>query len=208
MTKQIEKLFDNWKKRNISGVYCKNREEAEQKILEIIPKSDSIGMSGSVTLDTLGIIDKLESRGNKIFNQYESGITRGESLELRRQGILADYYLASANAISASGELVFFSAYGNRTAGISYGNNVIIVCGVNKIAPNLGEALKRAREYATPLNCKRLNWNSPCFKDGKCETDLCLVPEYKRMCCQILIIEAEVNSDRLKVILVDEKLGF
>jgi len=116
--------------------------------------------------------------------------------------------LTSVNAISASGELVFFSAYGNRTAGISYAKNVIVVTGVNKITDSLEQAVKRAREYVTPLNCKRLNWESACFKDGVCRQEECFSPEYKRMCCQVLILEAEVTSDRLKVILVGEELDF
>lgn len=208
MDKRIVELIKNWQRRNIEGFYCNNKQEATAKIGEIIPKSASIGISGSVTLDELEVVKNLEVRGNKVFNQYQSGLSRGESLEIRKQGALADYYLASANAISETGELVFFSAYGNRTAGISYGKNTIIVCGINKLTKNLNEALKRAREYVTPLNCKRLGWNTPCFKDGICHQDLCLFPEYKRMCCQILIIEAEVTPDRLKVILVGENLGF
>lgn len=208
MDKRVNGLIKNWQKRNIAGSYCNNKQEAIVKLLEIIPKAASIGISGSVTLDELGVVKNLEARGNKVFNQYQSGLSRGESLELRKQGALADYYLASANAVSETGELVFFSGYGNRTAGISYAKNVIIVCGINKITKNLNDALKRAREYATPLNCKRLGWNTPCFKDGICRQDLCLFPEYKRMCCQILIIEAEVTPDRLKVILIGENLGF
>jgi acyl-CoA hydrolase len=129
-------------------------------------------------------------------------------LELRRQGAQADYYLASANAISEKGELVFFSAYGNRTAGIAYAKNIIIVAGINKIVPTLEEAVKRAREYATPLNSKRLNWAAPCLADGICRKEICFAPEYKRMCCQILVIEAEVTLGRLRVILIGEKLGF
>lgn len=208
MEKRVDSLIKNWQKRNILGFYCDDKEQAADRILEIIPVSRSIGISGSVTLDQLGIVKRLESRGNKVFNQYKTGITREESLEIRRQGTLADYYLASPNAISEKGELVFFSGYGNRTTGVSYAKNVIIVSGINKIAANLEEAIKRVREYATPLNCKRLNWNSPCFKDGICRKEICLFPEYKRMCCQVLIIEAEVTPDRLKVILVGENLGF
>lgn len=208
MDKKITNLINNWQKRNIAGIFCKNKETAAEKILEIIPKSESVGLSGSVTLNTLDILNKLEARGNKVFNQYKPGITRGESLEIRKQGTLADYYLASANAISEPGELVFFSAYGNRTAGISYAKNVIVVSGINKITEDLEQAIKRAREYVTPLNCKRLNWESACFKDGICHQDICWAPEYKRMCCQILIIEAEVTPGRLKVILVGEELGF
>jgi acyl-CoA hydrolase len=138
-----------------------------------------VGFSGSVTLEELGIVKILESRGNKVFNQYKSQISREESLEMRRQGAQADYFLSSANAISETGELVFLSAYGHRTAGIAYAKNVIIVCGINKITPTLEEAIKRAREYAMPLNYKRLNWELS-----------------KRMCCQTLIIEAEVTPDR------------
>jgi L-lactate utilization protein LutB len=209
MEQRIEKLIQNWQRRNISGFYCHNKEEAVDKVLAIIPQSASIGISGSVTLDQLGIVKRLEARGNQVFNQYKSGISREENLGLRRQGAGADYYLASANAISEKGELVFFSGYGNRIAGISYARNVILVCGINKITPNLEEAIKRSREYATPLNCKRVqNWNTPCLKDGICRKEICLFPEYKRMCCQILIIEAEVSPDRLKVILVGENLGF
>jgi L-lactate utilization protein LutB len=191
MDKRLDNLIENWQKRNIFGLYCDNKEEALVKILEIIPQAATVGISGSVTLEEIGIVKALEARGNKVINQYKAGISKEESLELRKESILADYYLASANAISQEGELVFLSAYGNRTSGISYAKNVIVVCGINKITANLEKAIKRAKEVATPLNYKRLNWDAS-----------------RPMRCQILIIEAEVNPDRLKVILVGENLGF
>ncbi len=203
-----EELIGNLKKRNINAVYCSNKEEASQRILEFIPQDASIGFSGSQTLNDIGIIKALKSRGNPVFDPYAEGISRGESLRIRRQATAADFYLASPNAVSRKGEMVFFSAYGNRISGISYAEKVILVCGVNKITATLEEALKRSREYATPLNCKRLNWESACFKDGICRKEICFAPEYKRMCCQILILEAEVNPERVKVVLVGESLGF
>lgn len=209
MEKRIEGLFKEWQKRNISGFYCANKDEAVDKAMQIIPPLASIGISGSVTLEQLGLVKRLESRGNKVFNQYKTGISRQENLELRRQGAQADYYLASANAVSKNGELVFFSAFGNRSAGIAYAKNLLIICGINKITANTDEAIKRAREYATPLNCKRLNWSStPCFNDGICRKEACFFPQNKRMCCQVLIIEAEATAERLKVILVGENLGY
>jgi len=206
--KKIADLIECWNKRNIRGLYCSSREEAVNKILEIIPASASIGLSGSVTLEQLDIIRLLEARGNQVINQGKPGISRQESLELRRKGAQADYYLASANAISQNGELVFFSAFGNRSAGIAYAKNVIIVAGINKLTANIEEAMKRARDYATPLNCKRLDWDSACFKDGTCRKEICFSPVYKRMCCQIMVIEAEATPDRLQVILVGDNLGF
>ena len=186
MDKRIENLIKNWQKRNISGFYCDNGSEAIDKILKIIPVSGSIGFCGSVTLEQLGIVKRLDARGNKVFNPYKQGLSREESLELRKQGVSADYYLASPNAVSEGGELVFFSAYGNRTSGISYAKNVIVVAGINKITPNIQSALERSREYATPLNCKRLKWNTPCFEDGICRQEICLFPEYKRNTARII----------------------
>lgn len=208
MDKKINALLENWPQRGIQGVYCADKKSALAKILTLIPKESSIGISGSVTLNELEIVKFLEARGNRVFNQYKPGLSRGESLELRKQGVSADYYLASANAISQSGELVFISAYGNRIAGVSNAANVLIACGVNKITPDLAAALKRAREYATPLNCKRLNWNSACLETGACREGVCLAPEYRRMCCQVLVIEAEAVPERFKVVLVGENLGY
>ena len=208
MDKQVEALFANWRKRNISGLYCKSKDLAKSAVLEMIPNGSSVGFSGSRTLEEIEVIKALETRGNKVFDPYKPGISREESLKIRREGTLADFYLASANAISQNGEMVFFSGYGNRTSGVSYAKNVIVICGVNKLTVNIQEAMTRAREFATPLNCKRLNWESACLKDGRCHDEICRFPEYKRMCCQILIIEAETAPGRLRVILVGENLGY
>ena len=191
MDKRAEQLIENWRKRKIEGVFCADRNEAAKKLLELIPVSASIGFSGSQTLEQIGAIKKLAERGNKIFDPYKIGLSKEESLKARKLGACADFYLASANALSENGELVFLSAYGNRTSGIAYADKVIILCGVNKIVPDLGKALERARELAAPLNCKRLNWES-----------------VSSMCCQTLVIEGEVVPGRLKVILVGEELGF
>jgi len=208
MDARIETLIGNLQRRNILGVYCKNKNLAQSTVFQMIPKEASIGFSGSKTIEEIEIITRLQERGNIVFDPYKPGLSREESLKIRKQGTLADFYLASANAVSECGKMVFFSGYGNRTSGVSYAKNAIIVCGINKIAANIDEALTRAREFATPLNCKRLNWESACLKDGRCREETCLFPEYKRMCCQILIIEAEVALDRLKVVLVGENLGY
>ena len=208
MDRDIEGLIALWQKRNICGVYCNTQQDAREKILEFIPSEASIGFSGSVTLTQLGIIKQLETRGHKIYDPYKPGLSRDESLKVRKSGAQADYYLASPNAISQKGELVFLSAYNNRIVGISSASKVLIVSGINKITADLETAIKRAREVAAPLNSKRLNWNSPCFKDGICHNEICNFPEYKRMCCQLLIIEAEIVPDRLTVVLVGEDLGY
>ena len=208
MQKDIAELLDNWTKRNIEGIYLPGKGDVYAKLSGLIPVSATVGFSGSQTLEELGLIKLLQDRGNRVFDPYKPGLTRQESMELRKQGAEADYYLASANAIARTGELVFFSAFGQRIAGLASAGHVIIIAGINKITDNLPLALERARQYVTPLNCKRLDWPSPCRADGKCRQEICFYPEYKRMCCQTLIIEAELVLGRLKVILVGESLGF
>jgi hypothetical protein len=208
MEQRIARLIANLKRRNISGFYAETIPRAESLVATFIPKDSCIGISGSKTLDELKIAASLEARGNKVFNQYKPGISAKKSLGERNLGAQADYYLTSANAISEKGELVFFSGSGQRISGIANAKNVIVICGLNKITLSLEEALSRSREYATPLNCKRLNWPAACLSDRICHKEICLAPDYKRMCCQILIIESEINPGRLKVIIVGEELGF
>jgi len=202
-----QELINNLGRRNIDALYCNKAEEAVGKILNLIPADASVGISGSKTLAELKLIERLKARGNKVFDQYKPGIDKEESARLRQQGVSADYYLTSANAVSKDGELVFLSAFGHRSAGIANAKHLIVVCGINKITADINTALTRAREYAAPLNCKRLSWHSACLAKGVCRREVCLSPEYKRMCCQVLIIEAEANPGRVNFILVKESLG-
>ena len=203
----MQDLIENFKRRHIECIYCADTNEAHKRILERIPEMASVGFSGSQTLEQLEIIEMLQSRGNNVLDQYDPQLSRDESMHMRKLSAQADYYLCSANAVSAAGELVFFSAYGHRIAGIASAHRVLDICGINKIADTREAAIKRAREYATPLNVKRLHWGTPC-KDGVCREDICAAPDYNRMCCQLLILESEVEPGRLTVILVGEELGF
>jgi hypothetical protein len=207
-TTRIQELLKNLERRNMEAFYCPTRDEAHKKILEYIPESSSVGFCGSQTLEQLEIIEMLQSRGNNVLNQYDPNLSRDESMRIRKLSIQADHYLCSANAVSMTGEMVFFSAYGHRIAGVAAANHVIVVCGINKIVETREAAVKRAREYATPLNVKRLHWDTACAKDGICHADICFPPDYNRMCCQVLVVEAEVDPERMTVILIGEPLGF
>ncbi|MCX7926781.1 MAG: lactate utilization protein [Candidatus Omnitrophica bacterium] len=208
MQEKASELIRKWKARNIEGILCKNRDDVHRILLDIIPEEATVGFSGSKTLDELEIIEMLETRGNKVFNQYDPSLSREESMRMRRLGAQADFFLTSANAIAETGELVFLSAFGHRIAGIADAPHTIVICGLNKIVPTLEKAIERARNYVTPLNCKRLKWDTPCFHTGACDNYKCIAPQYKRMCCQLLVVEAEVTEGRLTVLMVAEDLGF
>jgi L-lactate utilization protein LutB len=72
--------------------------------------------------------------------------------KVAHQALSADYYLTGTNAISAAGELVNLDGYGNSVSPLIFGpKHVIVVVGINKVTPNLGEAILRARSCASPL---------------------------------------------------------
>ncbi|MBI5159688.1 lactate utilization protein [Candidatus Micrarchaeota archaeon] len=208
----VEKLSCAFEKRQIEFFFCANKAEANAKIFSLIEGNSSVGWSGSQTLVELGVLDGLrESAGEKklvVFDR-DNALNSVERARLSREGANADYFLASANAVVEDGRLLVASAFGNRIAGVAFAKKkTIVVVGRNKLVRSLDDAFKRLRSVATPLNCKRLNWdNTPCFS-GKCNEEKCCAPEFKRMCGQVLITEFECVKGRMAVILVDEELGF
>jgi hypothetical protein len=81
---------------------------------------------------------------------------------------------------------------------------VMVVAGVNKIAADLEGALKRVKEVACPPNAKRLNFDTPCAKTGRC-TD-CQSPQ--RICRVTTIIERCPRATDLRVCLINDNLGY
>jgi hypothetical protein len=90
-------------------------------------------------------------------------------------------------------------------AGFCFGpGKVIIVVGRNKIVPDLDAALYRVRNVAAPMNAVRFGVKTPCTETAECSD--CDSPG--RICNLTLIIEKSKIEDRMKVILINEDLGF
>jgi hypothetical protein len=94
---------------------------------------------------------------------------------------------------------------GNRVGAITFGpKHVVILVGRNKIVASLDEALFRVKNYAAPVNAMRLNKKTPCVKTSYCEE--CKSPD--RICNYWTITEKSFPKGRLKVILINQDLGF
>lgn len=191
-------------KRNIAGIYVEDAKAAWQVLAERLPHDVPIGMGGSRTIEELGILDGLRNGGYQLLDQYSQGITRERSLELRREGVNASWFLSGVNAISETGELVFIDGFCNRVAGVIYGaGKVMLFAGVNKICPDLSTALDRAQNVAAPANARRLSVPVPCTEDGLCHD--CLVE--RRICNATVIIHRQNDPERMFLVLVGEGLG-
>ena len=196
MLKSLEKNLNLHK---IGYKYFASSDEAKEYLkAELV--GEKIAFGGSMTLKELGLYDILREN-NEIFWHWETKTPEQRNIE---SGLTA--YLLSANAISATGEIVNIDGTGNRVANAIYGpQKVYYVCGENKITPDLHSAIDRARNVAAPPNAKRLGLNTPCAIDGKCHN----CASENRICNAMTIIMGKTSKQtKCEVIIIGEKLGY
>ncbi len=199
-------IIKGLEKRNMEGFYCETKEEALKKALEIMEEGASISWGGSVSVSEVGLIDAVKAKGS--YKVIDRDVYPRDSAEFQKaleDGMTADYFLMSTNAITHDGQLYNIDGSGNRLSNLIFGpKNVIIIAGVNTITVDLEEAEKRTRNVAAPLNSIRLNRSTPCVTTGKChdcQSEDCI-------CCQAVITRRSRIKNRIKVIIVNESLGF
>jgi L-lactate utilization protein LutB len=201
---KLKKIQENFRLRNIEVLYFDNLEEVKLYLLNIIPDNMTIGIGHSATLQRMDISNALSARGSIVYDK-ELADSPEECKELKRKALLSDWYITGSNAVSVDGRIVNIDHSGNRVAAISYGpDRVMIVIGKNKIVDTVDEAIKRAKNIASPLNAKRAGYHPPCVALNRCVE--CVSKE--RVCNSLSIIEGQVDSNRMKVLIVDEECGF
>lgn len=192
------------KKRNMEGWFCETCEEAVQKALELMPEGSVLSWGGSMSIQECGLMDAVKARSYTLIDRA-AATTPEEKRELYAKAVLADYYLMSTNAITTDGELVNIDGLGNRVACLCYGpSNIIIVAGMNKVVHSVQAGIDRIRTKAAPPNTVRLNLDTPCAKKGICQD--CFSPDC--ICSQIVVTRRNKIPGRIKVLLVNEDLGF
>ncbi|HSB05692.1 MAG TPA: lactate utilization protein [Thermodesulfobacteriota bacterium] len=202
---RCKKAVERLKAHEFDAVFVKTKEQAVEEILKWVKPDTKVGVGGSVTIRELGILDQLKARGNIIFDHWVPGLSREQSLEIRKAQMSSDLFLSSSNAVTLTGELVNIDGIGNRVNAISFGpKKVVLVVGYNKIVGSLEEAMKRVRNEASPPNTKRLNLDVPCAKLGWCVD--CNSPQ--RACRIVVIHERKPMWTDVLVILVGEELGY
>ena len=202
--RQAKSIIKKLEARKMEGYYCPDKESAKEKVLELIgAEKKLVTYGGSVTLDELGVKEAIEEAGHDLLRR-ENYVTPEEKQECYAKQTMADVYLMSTNAITLNGELVNIDGTGNRVACLIYGpKEVIIVAGMNKVASDVEEGIKRVHHFAAPPNTVRLSCDTPCAKTGQCGD--CLK---ETICCQTVITRSSRIPGRIKVILVGEEMGY
>ena len=206
---KLEAIKGALEKNNFEVYIAKTGEDAKKLVLDkILPQlaPETVSWGGSLTHVQTGLYDELKARpGITILDTYDKSLSPPEAYERRRQSLLVDLFITGTNAVTEKGRLVNLDMIGNRVAAITFGpKNVIIVVGRNKIVANVDEAIERIKTYAAPVNAMRLDKNTPCMKTGICQN--CKSPD--RICNAWTISEKSFPKGRIKVILINEDLGF
>jgi L-lactate utilization protein LutB len=194
---------------NFEVYMADNGSEAKRIVLEeILPKTGpkSVSWGGSMTFLATGLYEAIkEDSGIEILDTFDRSISPEEMIERRRQALLVDLFITGTNAVTESGQLVNLDMIGNRIGGITFGpKSVVILVGRNKIVPDLDEAMARIKDYVAPVNAMRLDIKTPCLKTSYC--DECNSPQ--RICNTWAITEKCFPKGRVKIVLINEDLGF
>ena len=162
----------------------------------------SVGFGGSVTLEQMGLYERLE-RHDRVNWHWRPTV---DGADARQAAMTAEHYITSVNGLAETGELINIDGTGNRVASTLYGHKKVwFVVGRNKLAPTYEEALWRARNIAAPKNAQRLKRKTPCaVKADHCYD--CKSPE--RICRGLVVLWEAIGRMEMEVVLVDEALGY
>ena len=192
----LEKTVKAIESRGIKVIITGSADDAMAVLKKVIPEGAEVMNGSSTTLIEIGYEDYIlggQSGWKLVHTVITAENNDNKRAELRRKSVAADYFISSANAIARTGEIVACDASGSRVGAWPFAaGHLILVVGINKIVPNLEDALNRVRQYAYPLENARAKrvYGTPSMI-GKC-----------------VILSHEKNEERALLILVRETLGY
>ncbi|MBF0211618.1 MAG: lactate utilization protein [Desulfamplus sp.] len=206
---RLEKVKEHLEDNNFEVFIAQSAQDAKELVMNsIIPHLDvkSISWGGSMTFVATGLFHLLkDDERYQIINTFDKAISVGEQMERRRESLMVDLFITGTNAITEDGKLVNLDMIGNRIGAITFGpQNVIILVGRNKICADLDDAMYRVKNYAAPVNTMNLDKKTPCSQTGFCQN--CKSPN--RICNTWCITEKCFPAKRVKIVLINEELGF
>ena len=192
---QIERVVNALEANGIHAIIAENGEEARRIFFELIPEGAEVFLGASVTLETLGIKDEIDTSGRyealrpKMFAMDRA--TQGR--EIRKLGGAPDYAAGSVHAVTEDGQVLIASNTGSQLGPYASGaGHVIWVVGAQKIVKDLNEGFRRIYEYDLPLETEHMRqlYNAPTSVS------------------KVLVVNRESRPNRTTLILVKEEVGY
>ncbi|MDE7304282.1 MAG: lactate utilization protein [Oscillospiraceae bacterium] len=211
----LERTARSLEANNMKCFIAETKADVLPIVKELLAEGETVSCGGSMSLAETGVAELLRSGAYDFLDR--TGKSPEEAEEIYRRAFFADSYLTSANAVTENGELYNVDGNSNRVAAICFGpKSVIVVAGRNKVVPTLEDAVTRVKRLAAPMNTARLGCETYCKSKGECMslssggcagmTDGC--KSDARICCSFVVTAYQRIKGRIKVILVNEELGF
>lgn len=195
----LEKAIKALAVNGIKASAVNSLEEAKVKVLTLIPHDAEVLTMTSITLEKSGINEVIDQSGqyNSVRNKLNQMKEETELLAKQKLGAAPEYALGSVHAITENGQVIIASNTGSQLPAYAYGaTHVIWVVGTQKIVKDLDAGMERLNEYTLPLESARARkaYNLP-------ET-------FNSAINKLLIVNKEVNPDRIEIIFIKENVGF
>lgn len=206
----FNRVMENLMQNNFEVYYAENVDEAKEIFTsEIYTKTKfaSVSYADSITMQKVGVLEEIKKDEKvKFIETFDYSICREEIIKRRINALSVDLFLTGTNAVTENGSLVNLDMVGNRVGAITFGpKTVVLFVGKNKIVKNVDEAIERIKKVSSPLNAKRhTNYKLPCQYTGVCQD--CNCPD--RICNTWTITEKSYPAKRIKIILINEELGY
>ena len=192
----VHRTVEALEARNIHAVVVGNREEALQKLKELVPQGAQVLAVTSETLDDVGFTQYVAEDGvyDSLTRRFQEADTLEERAEMQRTlGSAPEYVVGSVQAVAETGHVVVASASGSQLSSYVFGaKNVVWVVGTQKLVPTLEDALARTYGYTFD---RHKEW-SPAQGHGPSAMG------------KVTIFESERRPNRTTVIFVNEALGW
>lgn len=193
---QMDKVIKALNENGIEVVIAENKNEAKEKVLNMIPEGSEVMDMTSISLLESGITHEIEKSGKYISvkNKLYSLNRETHKKEMNELGATSDYTLGSVHAVTEGGEIVIASNTGSQIPAYAYGSpRVIWVVGTQKIVKDMNTAMQRVYDYVLPLESERAH-----KAYGVTGSNV----------SKILILNKEIIPKRITLVLVKENIGF
>lgn len=215
---RVETAIRALEKNHMRAEYLPDGDSVIIRLKHMIPAGSSCAVGGSRSLFECGVIDFLRSGSYTFFDRYAPNLDQEGVRKIYLESFGADYYLASANAVTEHGELYCVDNTGNRIAAMLYGpRNVILVVSTDKIVQDLASAVVRVKRLVAPANAVRLGRDTFCSKAGRCMQPSC-DPHHimalaagaceKTVCSDAVVLSNQRIDGRITVLFVGQSLGY
>ncbi|MBS3075916.1 LUD domain-containing protein [Candidatus Pacearchaeota archaeon] len=194
--KRTEKTISALKENGINAFLVETKEQAKEKVLQMIPKGAEVFSMTSITLEAMGIPKEINESKNydSVRNKLISMTSQNQSREMQKLGSAPDWTIGSVHAVTEDGKLMIASNTGSQLPAYAYGaENVIFLVGTQKIVKNMEQGFERIYNHSLPLESERAKKAYGIERSNV---------------SKILIINKEIQQNRITLIFINEILGF